>query len=268
MNKLKKILQVAIGEEIYGFISPSVELNNIQSEYKNLIGQPDYKEVESYEKSLSEYLGGGLVISFASGRMSFYALLKCWNIGEGDEVALTGFTCSVMVNAVLKTGAKPLFIDIDKDTLGMSPESLRERVGKKTKVVVAQHSFGIPCEIDTIYDIARENGSYLIEDCAITLGSSYKGKTCGNWGDASIFSTDHTKPLNTLIGGFVYTNDSTIAQRVREIQCQCGELTQIHQQVILKQYLKEHEMEVRRHNNFILNNYWRAIRRRLHLCIS
>lgn len=251
--------------EIYGFISPSVDIKRKFEEYNALIESKEDSIIYSFEEQLSTFLGGGEAITFAAGRMSFYALLKCWGVGEGDEVALTGFTCSVMANAVLRVGAKPVYIDVDPETLGMSPESLSKKISEKTKVVVAQHTFGLPCKIDEIKTITHDTGAYLVEDCALTLGSCYKGIKVGNWGDAAIFSTDHTKPLNTLVGGFAYTNDKTLAAKLRTIQQNSGQLTKEHQRAILYRYIKEHKMEQKCHNRFVLNMYWQALARKVHL---
>jgi len=259
----KRIIHL-ITQEIFGFISPSIGLDGQIPVYEDLIEQPNEDFVRAFETDLSNFIGGGDVVTFASGRMSFFALLKCWGVSEGDEVALTGFTCSVMVNAVLRTGAKPIYVDIDPETLGMSPDALRSCINEKTKVVVAQHTFGIPCEIDAIKSIALECGAYLVEDCAISLGSIYKGKQIGNWGDAAIFSTDHTKPLNTLVGGFVYTTDKALADDVRKIQKGCDGLKKDHQRAILKRYLKEHQLEQGKHNRFVLDNYWNVLLKKLH----
>ena len=258
-------LKTLCTREIFGFISPSIDVGKDFKAYNTFIKTGNESIVKSFEGKLSAFLGGGDVITFAAGRMSFYALLKCWKVGEGDEVALTGFTCSVMVNAVLRTGAKPVFVDIDSETLGMSPDALRSCINEKTKVIVAQHTFGIPCEIDTIKSIALENRAYLVEDCAISLGSIYKGKQIGNWGDAAIFSTDHTKPLNTLVGGFVYTTNKVLADDVRKIQKGCDGLNKDHQRAILKRYLKEHQLEQGKHNRFVLDNYWNVLLNKLHL---
>lgn len=262
MKRLTKVANLFL-REIFGFISPSVDLSDTISEYEELIDNPEKGKSIVFERKLSNYIGGGEVISFASGRMAFYALLKTWGIGKGDEVALTGFTCSVMVNAVLRVGATPVYVDIDPNTLGMSPKALSKIIGSNTKVVVAQHTFGIPCEIDTIKTITQGAGAFLIEDCALSLGSSYKGIKVGNWGDAAIFSTDHTKPLNTLIGGFAYTNNKGIAESLRLIQQNSGRLSNEHQNVILRRYLNENRMENKRHNIFVLQSYWLALKNKI-----
>ena len=262
---MKKMFRLLFTSEISSFISPSIDISEKQSDYEALIEAPNLDYVNRYEKELSQFLGGGHVVTFASGRMSFYSLLKSWGIREGDEVALTGFTCAVMANAVLRTGATPIYVDIDKDTLGMSAESLVSKITNRTKVVVAQHSFGIPCKIDKIKEIAKSHSCYLVEDCALTFGSKYKSIIVGNYGDAAIFSTDHTKPLNTLIGGFVYTNDIDIATSIRAMRDDCGDLSNEHQRMILKTYIDEHRIDTVNHKIYIMRNYKKALMNKLHI---
>ncbi len=264
VDKIKNLCSL-FTTEIFGFISPSVDIEKDIEEYMTLIEEGDESLVIDFENDISKFLGGGKVVSFASGRMAFYSLLKSWGISKGDEVVLTGFTCSVMVNAVLRVEAKPVYVDIDPDTLGMSPIALMKCITKSTKVIVAQHTFGIPCKIDAIRDIAEKRGIHLVEDCALSFGSKYKGITIGNWGEAAIFSTDHTKPLNTLIGGFVYTTNGILEGKIRAIQAKSGELSKNHQRAILKRYIKEHIMEKRGHNYYILDNYVTVLMRKLHL---
>jgi len=178
-------------------------------------GQP---EVESFEKQFSAMIGSGQAISFAAARMAFYSLLKHLHIGQGDEVILTGFTCAVMPEAVLRAGAIPVYADIDEDTLGTSATSVSQRLSPRTRMIVAQHSFGIPCDIEAIATLAKKKHVFLLEDCAITLGTEIDGTKVGNFGDAAIFSTDHTKPLNTFAGGFLYTCDSALAAEIRQVR--------------------------------------------------
>lgn len=264
-EKIRKVARLLTTPQIYSFISPSIDIASDVTEYWDAIQSPDENIVKEYETQLSRFLGGGDVVTFASGRMSFYALLESWGIKQGDEVALTGFTCAVMANAVLRVGAIPIYVDIDKDTLGMSPKSLTAKISSRTKVIVAQHSFGIPCEIEKIKEIAELHGCFLVEDCALSLGSKYKGTILGNFGDAAIFSTDHTKPLNTLIGGFVYTKRKDVAHEVRKIHDEASNLSAKHQQLILRQYSKEHQIETSNHKLYILHNYWNALKKKLHI---
>lgn len=171
-----------------------------------------------FESGFSKILGGGKAISFAAGRMAFYAALKAFGIGAGDEVLLTGFTCAVMSNAVWRTGATPRYADISGETLGTDPADVLRKLNSRSRMIVVQHTFGLPCQIEALTAIARERHLPLIEDCALTLGSQRNGQTMGLHGDAAIFSTDHSKPLNTLIGGLLVTRNRELAAKVRAIQ--------------------------------------------------
>ena len=187
--KIRNILRFVWGiidvltKRRYCFISPSVKISNVACD------EGSYYLTE-FESEFAKGVGGGECVSFGAGRMAFYAVLKALGINQDDEVILTGFTCSVMANAVLRLGAKVKYCDVDRDTLGMSPQALIDTISDKTKVVVAQHSFGIPCKIDEICSICKEKGVYLVEDCALSYMSKYKGKYVGDYGDAAIFSTE------------------------------------------------------------------------------
>lgn len=197
--------------------------------------------VHEYEKQLTALIGPGGGLSFAAGRMAFYALLRALGIGTGDEVILLGFTCSVMPNAVWRTGAKPVFADVDEDTFGSDPGEIASRITTRTRAVVAQHSFGIPCNIPEIVKICRKRGIAIIEDCAITLDATVDGVKVGNWGDAAIFSTDHSKPLNTLIGGFLYATDQALLAKVRKNHAGLPQLSENHQVRLFRQLLFERQ---------------------------
>ena len=207
----------------------------LHNEYK-----PSYSCVtDRYENIFSSYIGNGKSSSFASGRMAFYSLMKILNISKGDEVVLTGFTCSVMANAILKIGAKPVYADVDKFTFGSSAISIERVITNKTKLIVAQHSFGIPCEIDKIMSLAKEKKIFVVEDCAISFGSSYLGVNVGDWGDASIFSTDHSKPINTIIGGILYTKNRLLQEEIKKFMDSIPHLSFTHQKNIYRQILFE-----------------------------
>jgi len=174
---------------------------------KSLVSNPNPAEAKYLEEEFSALVGPGFSTAFASARMGFYSILKWKGVKEGDEVIVTGFTCSVMVNAILRAGAKPIFADIEIETLGTSPQSVEDAISARTRVVVAQHSFGFPCDIEKIRDLCEARGIFLVEDCALTLGSRVGKQRVGNFGSAALYSTDHTKPLNFGIGGFVFTRD-------------------------------------------------------------
>jgi dTDP-4-amino-4,6-dideoxygalactose transaminase len=225
---------------LLGFISGHYYLNKEQLQKIRLqIGKNSKEHIRLYESKFSNLVGKGDAVSFASGRMGFYALMKVMNIGPGDEVILCGYTCSVMPNAVLRTGAKPVYSDIDSSTFGSSASSIKKCISSKTKLVVAQHSFGIPCEIDQIYQVCQLHNILLVEDCALTLGSTLNNKKVGTFGNAAIFSTDHSKPINTIIGGFIYSEDSTIIEKLRIVQNYSDDLPIKKQKAIWDQFIIE-----------------------------
>jgi len=163
--------------------------------------------------------------------------MKALDIGVGDEIILQGATCAVMVTAILRTGAKPVFSDIDPQTFGSSASSIARCITPRTRMIVAQHSFGIPCDIEPITSLAKSAGVFLLEDCALTLGSKWAGIPVGQFGDAALFSTDHSKPLNTIIGGLVMAKDQALTFRLRQIQTEAGSLSAAKQEALWSRVL-------------------------------
>jgi perosamine synthetase len=224
----------------FGFIQGHSNLSNENMlELKQLIGIDNQKILQTFEVQFAGLIGEGNSASFASGRMGFYVLMQVLGVGVGDEVVLQGATCSVMANAVLRIGAKPVYADIDPDTFGSSVTAIRRVISSRTKMIVAQHSFGIPCDIRPIVELSRTQDIFLLEDCALTLGSSVDGVVCGNFGDAALFSTDHSKPLNTLTGGLIYTKNTALFEKLKEVQSGSGLLSVEKQQALWRQLLFE-----------------------------
>jgi dTDP-4-amino-4,6-dideoxygalactose transaminase len=225
----------------FGFARGHQELSfeQIASIKEILVHGRGDEAVGQYERRFTALIGQGFGKSFSAGRMAFYSLLKVLNIGPGDEVILPAFTCAVMPNAVWRCGGTPIFADIDPGTFGSDPQDIKQKISRRTKMIVAQHSFGIPCRIEEIVKIAREHSVFLLEDSALALDSSRNGVKVGNWGDAAIFSTDHTKPLNTLVGGFFYTRDQVLFGRLEDMTKEMPPLGQAHQQRLYDQFLFE-----------------------------
>ena len=174
--------------------------------------------ITHYEEEFKHYLGAQHAISFGAGRMAFYAILKALDIKEGDEVILPGYTCVVVPDAVIYCGAKPVYIDIDPDTLNIDISKIEGTITPRTKVIYAQHTFGSFCNVDAIMEIARKYNLKVIEDCGQALGAEYDGKKLGTFGDAAYFTTEQSKTISTGMGGMAVTNDKEIAARIRTIQ--------------------------------------------------
>ena len=221
LNKLKKVvflITILLRKNYYGFFLGHEDLSRKNlSVIKSLIDFDQSENVKLYENNFANLIGQGYAISYAAGRMGLYSLLLAIGAKEGDEVILPGFTCSVMANAVLRLGCNPIYADIDLNTYGSSADAIKARITPKTKAIIAQHSFGIPCDIVDISIIAKSHQIFLIEDCALSLGSKVGSITLGNFGDAAIFSTDHSKPINTMTGGIVYTNSKVLHSKLEAL---------------------------------------------------
>lgn len=227
----------------FAFVQGHAHLNKFKiSEIKNLLIEDKIKSdliINEYESKFSKLIGKGSSVSFAAGRMTLYSLLKILKVKKNDEIIVQAGNCSVMINAILRAGAKPVFSDIDLDNLGTSPKSVLNLISKNTKMIIAQHSFGIPCEIDTIKKIAKAKNIFLLEDCALSLGSSYKKIKLGNWGDAALFSSDHTKPINTIIGGMMYSNNKKLIEKIKSFRDNLKDIKTDHQERLFNQFLFE-----------------------------
>ena len=170
--------------------------------------------VAKFEKAFAEWLSVKSAFAFWKGRVAMYAILRTLGIAEGDEVILPGYTCVMDVNPVKYLGAKPVFVDIEPITYNINVNLLEEKITPKTKVIVAQHTYGYPCEMDALMEIAGRHGIPVIEDCCLALGSTYKGRLCGTFGVASYWSFQWNKPFTTGIGGMVTTNDDELADKI------------------------------------------------------
>ena len=243
MNKLYKLLGIVrqwFRSPFFGFVQGHAYLTQCElDQIEKCVGKPENDVVSEFESRFASIVGDGRAVSFAAGRMGFYALMKILGIGSGDEVVIQGATCSVMIDAVLRTGAEPVYSDIDRDTLGSSALHIERCITPRTRMIVAQHSFGIPCDIEPIVALSRSRGIFLLEDCALTLGSRIDGVVVGNFGDAAMFSTDHSKPLNTLTGGFIYTRDVALANKLSDAQAAASDLPVIKQKALWKRFLLE-----------------------------
>lgn len=170
--------------------------------------------IEEYQQKFTRFLGAERAFAFWKGRVALYALLRALDVGEGDEVILPGYTCVMNVNPIKYVGAKPVYVDIEPDTFNMNVNLLEEKITNKTKVIIVQHTYGYPCDMDTIMKIAQSSGICVIEDCCLALGSKYKGRMVGTFGRAGYFSFQWNKPYTTGLGGMVITSDRELAERI------------------------------------------------------
>jgi dTDP-4-amino-4,6-dideoxygalactose transaminase len=176
-------------------------------------------EVEEFEREFAAYLGGGHCLGVANGTEALELCLRALGVVAGDRVATVANTVSATASAIEQIGAKPVFVDIDPDTMLMDPLSL-ERLLKtcpeNIKALVPVHLYGQPADMPALMEIARNHGLHVLEDCAQCHGAEISGRKAGTWGDAAAFSFYPTKNLGALgDGGAVFTRDGELAARLR-----------------------------------------------------
>ena len=171
-------------------------------------------EVTEFENKISRYLNKKYVIGLGSGSSALYLALISLDIGPGDEVITTPFTWIITVNAILQTGAKPKFADINDD-LNISPKSIEQLITKKTKVIIPMHVGGHMCDMIKISQIAKQNNLHIVEDAAQAICSSLNGKKAGDFSKISAFSLNPMKVLNAYGEcGFVGTNSNKLRKKI------------------------------------------------------
>lgn len=165
--------------------------------------------VNGFEQDLKEYLNNSnkYVAALSSGTAAIHLALLQLGVTDGDEVICQSFTFSASANPITYLGAKPVFIDSEKDTWNICPEALEEAItdrlskGKKVKAIIAVHLYGMPCKLDEIQSVASKFNIPIVEDAAEALGSTYKGKACGTFGEFGVLSFNGNKIITTSGGG-------------------------------------------------------------------
>jgi len=218
-------------------LSPNTEKDDIWLAFKLLWqpwkwkirinpSNPHKSAIEHLEEEFARYLNVRYAISFNSGRSALIAILKCLDLNLDNEILLQAFTCNAAVNPIIWSGLKPVFVDCDEKTFNIDIEDLKRKITPKSRVVMVQHTFGLPAKMDEILGICQKNGStgspqdnlILIEDCAHSLGATYKGKKVGTFGKAAFFSFSRDKVISSVYGGMAATNDDELARKLRKYQ--------------------------------------------------
>ena len=189
--------------------------------------------VDRFEKEFALHVGSKYAIATVNGTAALHVSLVLMGVGGDDEVITQPLTFIATCNAITYCGAKPVFVDVDKETLGLSPEALsrfldentqiknnqcfNKTTGKVIKACVPMHTFGHPCKIDEIKAICSQWHIALIEDAAESLGSYYKGQHTGTFGAVGAFSFNGNKIITSGGGGVIVTDDEVLAKRAKHI---------------------------------------------------
>ena len=201
----------------------------IETGYVSYIG----KYVNTFERKISKYTGSKNAVALVNGTCALHILLKYFNVGINDEVILPSITFVATANSVAYCKALPHFVDIEKETLGICPEKLEEylkkiaikkkgycinmKTGRKIRVLIAVHVFGIPCKILQIKKICKMYNIKLIEDAAGAMGSFLKGKHLGNFSQAGVISFNGNKTITCGGGAVIITENKNLASKIRHL---------------------------------------------------
>ncbi|HHU91799.1 MAG TPA: UDP-4-amino-4,6-dideoxy-N-acetyl-beta-L-altrosamine transaminase [Halanaerobiaceae bacterium] len=174
-------------------------------------------KIEEFEEKFAAYVGAKYAVAVSNGTAALHAACFAAGIGPGDEVITTPLTFAASANCVLYQGGKPVFADIDPETYNISVEEIKKKITNKTAAVIPVHFTGQPCDMEEIYEIARENNLIVIEDAAHALGATYKGEKIGNcrFSDMTVFSFHPVKHITTGEGGMITTNDKELYEKLK-----------------------------------------------------
>jgi len=173
--------------------------------------------IEQFELELRQFFNSPNVYTFGRGRVALYVTLKAMKLQPGDEVLLPGYTCVMVPAAIQALGLKPVFVDIEPETYSPSPVQYKECVTDRTRVVILQHTYGIPYDTAAISAWAKQNGIAIIEDCCHAFGSSYNGVLSGTESDAAFFSGQWNKPFTTGLGGMLIVQDNSLNDQIQDV---------------------------------------------------
>ena len=184
-------------------------------------------KVMEFEKRMSEYTRVKYAVALNSGTSALHLIIRGMGIGEGDVVITTPFSFIASANCMLFERARPLFVDINEQTLNLDPDKTDEQLGKmsqeeldKVKAMIVVDAFGQPADWDRFTEIARRYNLLLIEDSAEALGSEYKGRKCGSFGEAGVFAFYPNKQITTGEGGVLVTDNEELAKLARSVRNQ------------------------------------------------
>jgi len=202
--------------------SPHMSSEGYELEYVNQAFETNWvaplgPNVDNFEKEIAKHVGAGHAAALVTGTSAIHLALKAVGVKDGDIVLCQSLTFSASANPIIYERAIPVFIDSDEDSWNMSPKHLEEALKKypNTKAVIVVHLYGLPAKLDEIVDICKRYGAALIEDAAESLGTTYKGKHTGTFGDYGIFSFNGNKIITTSGGGMLVSEDEEGIKKAR-----------------------------------------------------
>ena len=178
------------------------------------------KFIPLFEKKFAKYVGTKYAQTCSNGTAALHLVMMALGIGKGDEVIVPTLTFVSSANAVAFTGAKPVFVDSEKDTGNIDVSKVEKKITKKTKAVMAVHLYGHTADMAPLKKLCIKHKLTLIEDAAEALGSKYKGKMAGSLGDVATFSFYGNKTITSGEGGMITSNDKELMEKIRMLKDQ------------------------------------------------
>jgi UDP-4-amino-4,6-dideoxy-N-acetyl-beta-L-altrosamine transaminase len=172
-------------------------------------------KVNEFEENMQKYLGCKKAIGLSSCTGGLHIALAALGIKHGDEVIVPTYTFAASAHVAAWLGAKPVLVDVEKDTFNIDPKKIEEAITDKTKAIIPVHFAGHSCDIDKITAIAEKHNLFVIEDAAHAIGTDYKRKKIGNFSNATVFSFYATKTITTAEGGMLVTNDEELGKKLK-----------------------------------------------------
>ena len=176
----------------------------------------DLMDKEKFEFLLRDFFSVRSAFTFAKGRVALYAALRALGLGPEDEVILPGYTCMVVPGAVKFLGCRPVYVDIEASSYNLNPTLLESAFSSRTRALIIQHTYGLPCYLNRILPWAVQKGISVIEDCCHAFGSRFRGQLLGTFAIASFYSGQWNKSFSTGMGGILVIPESTEAGKFAE----------------------------------------------------
>lgn len=177
-------------------------------------------KLKEFEEAFGRYIGKKYAVAVNSGTSGLFLCAEAMGIGPGDEVITTPFTFIATVNIILMTGATPVFVDIDPETLNINPALIEKAITPKTKAIIPVEVFGNPAGMDEVCRIAKKHNIAVLEDSCEGLGSTLNGTKVGAFGQMSVFAFYPNKQMTTGEGGMILTDDLQLAERCDSLRNQ------------------------------------------------
>ena len=174
--------------------------------------------VQQFEKDFSAWTGVDKMVAVCNGTLAIQLAIRALNLPNGGEIITTPFTFIATISSILYEGYKPVFVDIDSETLNIDPDKIEAAITDKTVAILPVHVFGNPCEVEKIDAIAAKHGLKVIYDAAHAVGVKVNGKSIFTYGDVSATSFHATKLLNTSEGGGIIARNAEVDERLRELR--------------------------------------------------